>query len=309
MSAMCPLLALLAAGYGAALLASLAASVLQAVLYKHRLPTSAEARALALLPLAALLLTLWMPHPTLWEPLHLSLHGWMECISASEPLHQSLHVANLVFALFLVTRLVPAVYLLARSSALEKALLQAAGPPVGGIHRLPTAAPHYFTFGSLRPRIFASTGMLAALTPMEQAAAQAHEEAHCRRKDGLWQLLLALLYCLLPLPGAARLQAEARDAAERACDRDAAQKLGSACDVAEALLGVSARLAAPPTTALALSFGDGPASVERRVRCLLAPERVGALPGFWILALLALTLIVLVMPLLHHAAELFAFHG
>ncbi len=308
MNDLCPLLTPLAAGYNASLLAIVIALLVLSAIQKRRFPTSGEIRALALLPPAAFILTLLAPHEMLWEPLRKSIHHWIAIIAISTPLHLTLYV-GLGLGLWLLLRLMKAVTLLRHYHDLKTNLAEIGEATLEGVYTIPTDARHCFSFGSLRPRIFISTGLLERISLREREVIIAHEQAHCRRRDGLWQLSLSLIYCLLPLPGASQLLDEGLEAAERACDQDAARVVGSPCDVAQALLNVSKLVAPQPgPTQLALSFSDSTSTIARRIQCLLATENTNPLPGVWAVLLFMAVLVIITAPLLHHATALFFFH-
>jgi len=101
---------------------------------------------------------------------------------------------------------------------------------------LPTRHPLAFTIGLLRPRVYVSAGLRAALDAPSLCAVLAHEEAHRQRYDGL-RILLGDLARSWHLPGTGRrLMDGLRLASEQACDEVAARRTGDACTVARALL-------------------------------------------------------------------------
>jgi len=127
------------------------------------------------------------------------------------------------------------------------------------------------TAGLMRPRIYLSSGLIAALSPTELGVVVGHEQAHQRRRDSLWQLV-ADLVSRLHLPGIRRrLLADLTLATERACDEEAALSSGDRLAVAEAILKV-ARLCGKPSmhTDVALATATG-ADVEARIDALLRP--------------------------------------
>jgi bla regulator protein blaR1 len=147
--------------------------------------------------------------------------------------------------------------------------------------RVPTLAvatpfPIVAVVGVFRPRLMVARSVLSACTPEELATIAAHEQAHLAARDNLRRALFLLapdIVGWLPLSG--RLLADWREATEEAADDAAAE---SCTDrrllLAQALIKV-ARLAPPgsrPTMLPASALYDG-ASIERRVRRLLAPPR------------------------------------
>jgi Zn-dependent protease with chaperone function len=124
------------------------------------------------------------------------------------------------------------------------------------------------TYGLIRPRILASTGLDAALTPAELSAVLAHEREHLRHRDPLRLLaarLAAAWGCYLPAAGWLARRAALRH--ELAADRSAARSAGRGV-LAAALL----KLAAMPSPALAAasSAGDERRSLEARITQLEA---------------------------------------
>src|SRR5689334_17224014 len=55
---------------------------------------------------------------------------------------------------------------------------------------VPSARPHAFTLGFLRPRIVISDGLIALLDERELACVLAHERHHARRRDPLRRALM-----------------------------------------------------------------------------------------------------------------------
>jgi beta-lactamase regulating signal transducer with metallopeptidase domain len=171
-----------------------------------------------------------------------------------------------------------------------------------------------FTVGALAPVIVLGRPLWDALAPAERRAVVQHEHGHCERRDPLTLLALRLgdALCAGPLRG--RLLGRWRAAAESACDRHAAYRLGDGASVAEALLGVERARGAAPSPALAAptlaAFAGG--DLERRVVALLdagvADDRAEVLGNDLIaVAVLAFGagLLTLLWPgdALHHAVE------
>jgi beta-lactamase regulating signal transducer with metallopeptidase domain len=163
--------------------------------------------------------------------------------------------------------------------------------------------------GLRRPAIYVTTSLQEQLSLRDYKAMLAHEAAHLRRRDGLARVFLSLFYALFPLPGSGSLQRDWHHATERDCDAEAACRIGSAPDVAAALLRVAQVIArsatAVPGGACFAAFGD---DIEGRVQALLAlpaaPTRV--LPTR--LVILGLGLLLAASSWLHHVVEWFVLH-
>jgi beta-lactamase regulating signal transducer with metallopeptidase domain len=286
------ILAALTFAYGAAAVGLLAALAARAWLRRRgRQPLASEAAWCGFLPAFAILLVPPMstvsPHAACWlAGAHELWHGCERVVHASPTSHALLHVANLALVGFALCCVARTVYSASRIRAFTSQLrfmaevtpIDVAGTPV---YRLRTALPVALTAGFLRPAVYLSDGLLQQLSPAELEAIMAHEGAHRRRRDGVVGTLLALLYQLFPLPGGRSLQREWERAAERACDAEAAQRTGSPCDVAAALLKV-ARLVSRPqpviagVTAFAAASGD---AIEGRIQALLMLPTGSLLPA------------------------------
>lgn len=170
-----------------------------------------------------------------------------------------------------------------RASRRFLARLQITGPVRSGLPKtfvFADEAPHAFCAGLLRPRIYVSTGAIAALADDELQAVLAHERHHARCRDPL-RLLIARTAsdALFFLPGMRRLADRYAALAELAADRAAVRAGG----------GEPRSLAA---ALLAFDAATSPAVVA------IAPERVDSLLGnrpAWQLplALIASALVVL----------------
>lgn len=316
MSELCTLTALGALACFTALLATGAARVVLALLKRRREPTRTEALLLALLAPLVLLTALVASQIPLSEALHHQLHHWIEGITISVRAHQLLHSANILLLLMLCGRGIYTLLWWGRVQASTRLLKKLAAPEVllsGVIVRvLAMEKPRCFTVGGVRPTIFVSEGMLAAVPEAQREAMLAHEQAHCNHKDSVWTLALHAFYNLFLLPGSGALLSAWEDAAERACDLVAAQRVGSVCTVAEALVRVGSLAQGQDSGPLgSLAFGAKPGHLEARVKTLLAydPTRLpptarplGVVVGLILVALLIVT------PALAHLAELFAYH-
>ncbi len=172
--------------------------------------------------------------------------------------------------------------------------------------------PVCLTVGILRPRIFISSGAIAALGPECVNAALAHELGHLRRHETRMRLLVSIGSAFhLPVFTESLLRQWHQDS-EFICDRYAAKLSGSAAVVADAL--VRFRRAQRSPLAPALSVGaclcaQG-SQLRTRVTNLLAldvarlnePSSEGGLAYVTGFGLLTLGLL-LQAPQLHHALE------
>jgi len=120
--------------------------------------------------------------------------------------------------------------------------LQAAASRAGIGSRLVVAdlgSPFALTYGVLRPRILASTGLAAALSDTELAAVLAHEREHLRGRDPLKNVLARAIPARhFYLPALAGLRARFTAGRELAADRAARAACGTAA-LAGALLKVA----------------------------------------------------------------------
>lgn len=133
-----------------------------------------------------------------------------------------------------------------------------------------TPHPFSLTTGLVRPGIWISTGLSAALSEAQLAVVIAHERAHVGRRDPLLRWLCGLLAAPL-WPGVRRSILERLHvASEQVCDEAAARDVGDPVLVAETLLTV-ARLDHDPrgraSLEVAPAFGEG--SVRERILRLL----------------------------------------
>lgn len=125
--------------------------------------------------------------------------------------------------------------------------------PGGGWARvLPAAEPIAYVAGLARSQVVVSEGLLALLSPDEQAAVLAHEAAHVRRGHARLLLLgAALTRTYRWLPGVPRLWALLRRELEATCDDDAARAVGAA-----PLVSALARITLARTRPGAAAFND-----------------------------------------------------
>lgn len=316
MSELCALAALVTLVCFTALLATGASRIVLALLKKRREPTRAEALLLALLPSLVLVTALLASQIPLNKTLDHRLHQWVSEVAISLRVHKMLHSANILLLFFLSGRGIYTLLWLGRVQASLRTLKRLASPDVslGGVvvRVLAMEKPRCFTVGGLRPTIFVSEGMLAALSVPQQGAMLAHEQAHCRHKDSAWALTLHAFYSLFFLPGSGVLLTVWEETIERACDVAAAQQIGSSYAVAEALVHVGGLTQVQDSTFLgSLAFGAKPSHLEARVNALLTYDPTSTPPTNRLLGVvvgLILVSLLIVIPALAHLAELFAYH-
>jgi Zn-dependent protease with chaperone function len=134
-----------------------------------------------------------------------------------------------------------------------------------------------FTIGALSPVIVFDRLLWRSLSEEERRAIAHHERGHIERRDGLTLLALRLCFALFPMPAGGRLLEAWRTAAEQACDRHAAAKLGNPAAVAAALVSVekirarSQDESAIPAHALGVHAGG---DLARRVLALIENDEV-----------------------------------
>jgi Zn-dependent protease with chaperone function len=142
--------------------------------------------------------------------------------------------------------------------------------------------------GILRPRLFISRNVLAALDPGEASAALRHELAHLAARDNLKRAILEICRnLLLVAPGRSIDKAwafQSETEADRAAVADSAVR--SSVSLASALLKI-ARLVPPiapgvgrQTGALLSNFGSEPSLIRRRVMSLVDSEGAEKRCGF-----------------------------
>jgi beta-lactamase regulating signal transducer with metallopeptidase domain len=136
----------------------------------------------------------------------------------------------------------------------------------------------------LRPVIWLPATLLTRLAPDHIEAILAHELAHIRRLDWLWNGLQCAVETLLFYhPGVWWLSARIRHERENACDDLAVQVCGDPILVAEALGALETMR--PPAFVLSSQGG----SLMKRVSRLLTP--MGKPPARWMFALAAVALV------------------
>lgn len=166
---------------------------------------------------------------------------------------------------------------------------------------LPTERPFAGVLGLLRPRVVLSKGLVGLLNDSQRAVVEAHESAHCARRDPL-RLLLARFGALLHLPVVRRvLLHEFLLATEQAADERAAAEVGDRLSVAETILAVAR---ANPHRVGDLAFTGS--LVEQRVEALVSgPQSVRLRGGLLIGALVLVAAAVNASPVVHHSLESF----
>jgi Zn-dependent protease with chaperone function len=313
-----PALLWLASVYSAAAVGILSALVIRGWTRRHgRLATPPEAAWCAFLPpLAVLLLPLTAlePHLTQLPGLHAAWHRWEQAVHTAPLTHGVLHAANSLLLLLGAFFFARAVFTLTQMRAFAASVRSAARPQplvVAGsrLYSLPSPQPLCFTMGLLRPAVYVTTSLQELLSPRDYEAMLAHEAAHIRRRDGLSRAFLSLFYALFPLPGSSLLLRDWHRAAERDCDAEAACQIGSAADVAAALIRVAQAMARSSTVvpggACFAAFGD---DIEGRVQVLLALPATHSRVVPIHLVILGLAFLLASSSWIHHAAELFTQH-
>lgn len=137
-----------------------------------------------------------------------------------------------------------------------------------------TAQPFALTVGIFRPRAVVSSGLANRMPSSLLDAVLAHERGHVERRDNLLKLAAAT-FATLHLRG---VRAAIRDdlalACEQACDRNAAESVGDALLVADAILAAERIMGGAPATATASAFSSslgGPA-ITARIEALLETQ-------------------------------------
>lgn len=283
--------------------------VLRAVL--GRLTPAAESRALfalSSLPLLGSVLVLaacFLPSLGLAidHCVHHGLHHPHLCLHHAPLVAPTL--AALAMAGFIVVRAAHASYRAARglfrSVSTARTLCQAAAPRADGVHVLPKEQPEAFVVGLLRPKLFASQGLLS-MSEDVQGIVLAHERAHVHRRDPLRQLI-ATAFLGFHLPGiAGTIRRRLQVAAEMAADAHAADTFGDGSRVADVLVRLTRAHHAHPVPGVGF-VGD----LEVRVHRLLAPrgrESLGPAALSAIIGAATLSAVACAEPL-HHAVETF----
>lgn len=279
--------------------------------------TAAESAWCALLPaVSLLLLPLSARHPHLFQlpDLHAAWHGWERTLHAEPAAHGALHAANSVLLLlgaFFFARTVYTVAKLRTFATAVRAASELQPEPFEGanLYTIPSRRPLCFTMGVFRPAIYVTAGLRQQLSQRDCAAMLAHESAHIRRRDNLVKLLLTLFYALFPLPGCGLLLRDWRQAAERECDAAAAHHVGSAADVAAALVRTARVMARSSTeTPGGACFAAFEDDLDGRVQALLTCSPLSRRPLSMPPMVLGLGLLIIASSWLHHAVEMFVRH-
>lgn len=129
-----------------------------------------------------------------------------------------------------------------------------------------------FTTGLFRPLIAIDTGLWHCLEEEERRAVLHHEDAHRARLDPLTLLVLKICTILAVVPGVAELLRKWQATVEEACDRYAAKVVAAPEPVASALLTLERYHRGQAQQVLPLRTSAGGATLETRVRTLLASE-------------------------------------
>jgi len=162
-----------------------------------------------------------------------------------------------------------------------------------------TPTPVSLTAGVLRPRVFMSRSLMAALSDEQRRAIAAHEQCHARQHHALLKLAAALGALLHTAHVSRSLMSELALACERRSDEAAAATVADRVTVAAALLHTQRALA---SSSVALLSWQG--KLELRVRSLLnhrvRPE--ARFPHLWVMAA-SLACALALGHALHHSVE------
>jgi Zn-dependent protease with chaperone function len=301
-------------------LTSVAAGALAQIIYlwraKRGFVTRPIALMLALYPPAAGLLAISLPLVQLPAQLHFPLHTLMQHVAQNQRIHSILHVLDICLMVLVIARLLYAIYSISRTVAATSILTRSDHPVriICGypVRLLPTSALYCFTAGFIKPEVYLSEGMLQHLTTQHISAILAHEAGHVKKRDGLWSLLLQLLYNIQFMPWSKRRLETWQLAAEIDCDALAAETVSARHVVADALLTM-AELSATSRVPFGTAFHAKKSDVEVRISALLNQTHssiVGTLPMKHIAAIWVVSVITLVItkPIIVHVAELIAYH-
>lgn len=147
--------------------------------------------------------------------------------------------------------------------------------------------PLAVTVGWTKPTILLSRGLLSAASAQTLNVILLHERAHMYRHDIRWAMVDQFFANLLPTKVAASLLQQIGIAREQACDRAAADRVGDAMVVANALLEVARLRFLSLNTGLSIVSG----SLEQRVRHLVQrPSRCANWPIFMLFFLIVCVL-------------------
>ena len=125
------------------------------------------------------------------------------------------------------------------------------------------------TLGVKRAIVLLPSRLFVAASELEFAAVFAHESAHIRRRDFLWNILYEVLAVPIAYHPVTRLlRSRIADSRELICDELAANQMGSTSEYARSLIRIAGSLAMRSTPAHALGIFEGD-NLEKRVITLL----------------------------------------
>ena len=190
---------------------------------------------------------------------------------------------------------------LVRERRSQRALIRMGRQSTSNEHLLMLPTDHRFAgvIGLLKPRVMLSHGLIGELSDEQRAVVEAHEAAHCARRDPL-RLLLARFGALVHLPVVRRiLLSEFLLATEQTADEHAAVAVGDRLRVADTILSV-ARLR--PGHGGDLAFTGS--VIDQRIEALATEPQSSRFHGALALSACAvLSTAALVSPVVHHALE------
>ena len=172
-----------------------------------------------------------------------------------------------------------------------------------------TPSPLMALVGIVRPRVFVSAPLVAALTPDELSATIAHELAHWRAADNLKRLAIRMAPDFLGGTSVARgIERRWAAAAERAADdRGTRGDVALRCALAAALVKVARLMPQPVPQLEPLSTLDGGGDLTLRIERLLG-EPPSNSHGMSRARLLAATAVVLAVTFVSYGPLLRAIH-
>ncbi len=155
--------------------------------------------------------------------------------------------------------------------------LEQASSAHAGVAVFPDASPAAFVVGLLRPRVYASAGLVSGDSAV-LAAVLAHEHAHARRRDPLIRLVASFVTSF-HLPFVARaVEKQIALAQELAADAEAAREVGDPLRIVDALLAIVRGRAASLGPVPAFTEGD----LGVRVHALLEPPAHAPTRALWL---------------------------
>ncbi|HEV8692015.1 MAG TPA: M56 family metallopeptidase [Ideonella sp.] len=235
-------------------------------------PTAASGLAMATSPLGAATPSLHtLPAVAGFTPPSFAPPAWLAWLWAAGVLLMLARLAGGAWVLGTMDRHAATV-LPARWVARAEALRRAMGIGRSVAVRLLDTIDLPFAARAWRPVIWLPATMLTRLAPDQIEALIAHELAHVRRLDWLWNGLQCAIEALLFFhPAVWWLSARVRQERENACDDLAAAACGDEIVVAEALLALEGLR--QPMPRLALAAGGG--ALRARIARLLGGESKG----------------------------------